>query len=199
MGNYTIEVTDVNGCTYQTVAAVAEQVPLTCSTSSSNNGAEITTGESVTIIGEGSGTTNIWSGVSDSTNQSPTVTPSITTTYQFATSSAEGCKSECAITVKVIPKIYPFTGFSPNGDDKNDLWEITFIAKYPKAEVSVYTRWGQRVFHAKEGYSGEDVWDGTNKGMSLPVASYYYVIKLNVEDLPDPRSDEFHGFVTIIK
>lgn len=199
IGNYTIDVTDVNGCTYQTTVAVGIQVSLYCSTTSSNNGAEITTGESVTITGEGNGTTNVWSGVSDNTNTSPTVTPAVTTTYEFTTSSQEGCESKCNITVTVIPKIYPYTGFSPNGDNKNDTWEIGYIQKYPKAEVSVYTRWGQRVFHAKEGYEGEDVWDGTNKGFSLPVASYYYVIKLNVENLPDPKSDEFHGFVTIIK
>ena len=85
---------------------------------------------------------------------------------------------------------------SPNGDGKNDIWVLTFIDKYyPEADIEIYNRWGQRLF-TSHGYKIS--WDGTYQGAPLPVATYYYVIKLN-----DPNRTEeeniFKGTILIMK
>ena len=80
--------------------------------------------------------------------------------------------------------------FTPNGDGKNDLWEITDLNYYPKCEVSVYSRYGTLVFQSK-GYG--KAWDGTYNGSALPSGTYYYII--NLDNISPPRS----GSVTIVR
>jgi gliding motility-associated-like protein len=52
---------------------------------------------------------------------------------------------------------------------------ITNLADYPGATVDVYNRYGQRIY-TSNGYHVE--WNGTWNGRALPLATYYYVIKL---------------------
>lgn len=85
---------------------------------------------------------------------------------------------------------------SPNGDGKNDIWNLTFIETYyPNADIEIYNRWGQRLFHST-GYKIS--WDGTFEGAPLPVGSYYYIINLN-----DPKRNEdeniYKGAILIMK
>jgi gliding motility-associated-like protein len=73
----------------------------------------------------------------------------------------------------VIPE-----AFSPNGDLINDSWKIGNIGLYPKAEITVYNRWGQAVWNSEKGYPIP--WDGKNsRGVELPVDSYHYAIDLH--------------------
>ena len=68
--------------------------------------------------------------------------------------------------------------FSPNGDMINDSWEIGNIGTFPKAEITIYNRWGQVVWRSARGYPRP--WDGnTNRGAELPMESYHYVIDLH--------------------
>ncbi|MCE7071335.1 gliding motility-associated C-terminal domain-containing protein [Dyadobacter sp. CY327] len=69
--------------------------------------------------------------------------------------------------------------FTPNQDGINDRWELIGIDKYPDAEVTIFNRWGNVIFHSK-GYAKP--FDGA----SNQVGVYHYKIKLN-EVLP-PRS-----------
>ncbi len=48
----------------------------------------------------------------------------------------------------LVSPVHIYEGFSPNGDGKNDIWRIEGIAKFPENEVSIYNRWGQKVFGA---------------------------------------------------
>ncbi len=65
------------------------------------------------------------------------------------------------------------TAFTPNGDQVNDVWEIANIQFSEAALVSVYNRYGERVFYA-QGY--DTPWDGTYENKLLPAGTYYYVI-----------------------
>lgn len=65
------------------------------------------------------------------------------------------------------------SGFTPNGDNQNDKWEIKGIENYPKARVQIFTRSGARIFESV-GY--KTPFDGTHKNMPLAVGVYYYVI-----------------------
>jgi gliding motility-associated-like protein len=81
--------------------------------------------------------------------------------------------------------------FSPNGDGINDYWYIKNISNYPKAEISVYTRYGQRVFQ-NIGYSKP--WDGSFNGNKLPAGTYYYTINVKDDNIPSQS-----GWVFIVR
>ena len=114
--------------------------------------------------------------------------------------------NNCVIrdTINLLP-LHPAcldvpTAFSPNGDGKNDTWiifagdpknPVEVSTMYPKAIIEVYTRWGTVVYRSEPGYPSP--WDGYFHGRSLPLDSYYYIIKRG--DGSDPQV----GNVTIIR
>ena len=87
------------------------------------------------------------------------------------------------------------SGFTPNGDNTNDIWEIQYISDYPNNIVKIYDRSGQLVF-STTGYTIVDNnWNGTYKDKELPTGTYFYVI-----DLRNGDSDSvFKGPVTVIR
>lgn len=82
--------------------------------------------------------------------------------------------------------------FTPNGDDFNDRWSISGLNYFPDFELIVYNRWGQRVHYQTGQYIP---WDGTNLGLPLPDATYYYIIFLSRGD----TSKTMKGDVSIIR
>ena len=70
--------------------------------------------------------------------------------------------------------------FTPNSDGVNDTWEIRLIEFFPKAEITVFDRWGQIVFKTI-GYPNSARWDGTRNGTKLPASTYYYTISLSID------------------
>ena len=103
---------------------------------------------------------------------SPSITVASAGTYN-CTITTGGCSSASAM---------PFTansiscgiqkGISPNGDGKNDSFELTgLIVRH----LSIYNRYGTKVY-SLDNYSNE--WHGqSNKGNELPDATYYFVIE----------------------
>jgi len=153
-------------------------------------------GESVVL--EGSGTNNpVWSPetfLSSTSTFTPTSTPSETTTY-FLTVTNDNCVLTDEMIVKIKELITIPSGFTPNGDFVNDIWEVENISQYPNNSVIIYDRGGQVVFKTVSYNIINNRWDGTNNGRELPVSTYFYVIDLN------NGSDDsiFKGPVTIIR
>jgi gliding motility-associated-like protein len=86
-------------------------------------------------------------------------------------------------TIKIMPCDYsklmreiPNT-ITPNGDGKNDTWQVWFLVYFPNAKVQIYDRWGQNVYQSNHGLP-ENGWDGTSNGRKLPMDSYFYTIDL---------------------
>jgi gliding motility-associated-like protein len=94
--------------------------------------------------------------------------------------------------VTVIKDVVPNDGLSPNGDGVNDVWTIPGIEEFPGAVVEVYNRWGELLF-SSVGYKTK--WDATYNGKDLPVGTYYYVINLHSDLIPDPIT----GPITILR
>lgn len=111
--------------------------------------------------------------------------------YTLTVTARGGCPISDQVWVRVLkaPRI-PNT-FTPNGDGINDRWEIKYLKDYPNARVQVFTRNGQLVFEAVNGYTRP--WDGTMKGKPLPFDTYYYVIE------PESGRAPVTGYVTIVK
>jgi gliding motility-associated-like protein len=81
---------------------------------------------------------------------------------------------------------------TPNGDGKNDFFVIDNIEKYTKSELTVFNRWGEILYRSKA-YNGQ--WGGTNQnGQPLAEGTYYYILRLNVDDGKILRGD-----VTILR
>jgi len=104
--------------------------------------------------------------------------------FATATNSTAGCESSERLAIRVevafcgIPE-----GFSPNGDGKNDTFEIPDIAiDYPNYTIEIYNRWGNMVF---KGNASTPDWDGiSNKSGTLgdgvlPVGVYFYILNYN--------------------
>lgn len=75
------------------------------------------------------------------------------------------------------PTVYPVVEipnvFSPNGDNKNDFFEIKFLTDQPTKELTVYNRWGVKVF---ENLNYDNKWDGNaENGQPLSEGTYFYL------------------------
>lgn len=197
-GNYTVTITDANGCQYEHNLFIRDS--LNNLTVDAGEDKTIIKGGSTTLIASGNGTAYGWepsTGLNTSNSQEVNASPSATTTYTAYTYSPEGCQASDQVIVTVLlPVAIPNT-FTPNGDGFNDTWQIIRIGLYPNNEVSVFDRWGQRVYH-KKGYSPEGDWDGRYLGTPLPTATYYYIVELNAKtDSPD--QELLKGSITIIR
>jgi len=82
-------------------------------------------------------------------------------------------------------------GFSPNGDGIHDYFEVACIDKYPNATMTIYNRWGNKLFE-KSNYGNLSVWgapanawwDGYSDSKltvgheKVPAGNYIYMLNL---------------------
>ncbi len=147
-------------------------------------------GGSTQLLATGPGTTWDWSpisGLSGNGIPDPIATPNESTTYTVTT-QIDDCIYTDDVFIEVNRPINPPNTITPNGDGINDTWEIFGIQDYPQAAVTIYDRWGQKVF-SNVGYKVP--FDGGG----LPAATYYWVIQLSqLEGVSEP----YTGFLTIV-
>ena len=96
---------------------------------------------------------------------------SITYTVRVSEGS---CYSTDHITVRIYkngPDILVPSGFTPNGDGRNDLIRPVLIGISRFNFFSVYNRWGQLIFTTHEVNKG---WDGNFNGVAQPGGTYVY-------------------------
>ena len=158
---------------------------------------EILAGSSVILEGTADGTYPVtWTpalGLTfpDNNPLRPVAAPEVTTTYTLS-AGAGGCASADEVTVTVRPVIRIPNAFTPNGDGRDDTWQIEFIDQYPDNTVSVFNRWGNRIFSA-ENYSRANEWRGDINGQPAPVGTYYYVVVTK-----GPLGRSYAGSITIL-
>ena len=139
--------------------------------------------------------TYLWSpsdGLSDPGVANPLATPEVSTTYQVNVTTLTGCAGVDTVRIEVLPGFEYPSGFTPNNDGTNDVWNLDFISDYPDAVVTIFNRWGQQLYQSV-GYT--DPWDGTFEGEPIPVGTYYFIIELNDETFTEPLS----GPITIVR
>ena len=97
---------------------------------------------------------------------------------------------EANVTVDIDCKKFTiYNGITPNNDGLNDNLIIEGIEKYPDNEVSIFNRWGNKVY-TKKSYSNDKPWDATWDGKLLPDGTYFYIIK-------DGKGGEYSGYLQI--
>src|SRR5690606_16239843 len=77
-----------------------------------------------------------------------------------------------------------YQGVSPDGDGVNDYFIIDNIEQFPDNQVTIFNRWGRKVFETRSYNSNGNVFRGyaegnaiVNKGDMLPTGTYYYVVE----------------------
>ena len=86
------------------------------------------------------------------------------------------------------------SGFSPNGDGKNDVFGILGSGKYSRNfEIRIWNRWGQEVYRSTDPTSG---WDGNFNGAQAQTGVYAYHITFN-NVYNEPK--EYKGNVTLVR
>jgi len=91
----------------------------------------------------------------------------------------------------VIPK-----GFSPNGDTKNDYFDLGAVHA-EKIRIKIYNSTGVLVFES-DNYLGGDPWDGKNtNGVELSEGTYFYVADIKVAGRE--KEFQFRSFVEILR
>jgi gliding motility-associated-like protein len=103
-----------------------------------------------------------------------TVTYVICDIYNACDTAIVVIEVECELEL-FIPE-----GFSPNGDGVNDVFEIIGLEYYPDNRLTVYNRWGHKVYDAKN-YQND--WDGRSEAALtlgsglLPEGTYFLVFE----------------------
>jgi len=180
-GYYKVEVIDNSGC-HASDSVLVSLAP----TPKVNLGPDtmLCDEESMQLDAGNDGYKYLWS--DNSTSQTSTVGASAQYVWAQVT-SIDGCVATDTMLIitcdysKFINEI-PNT-ITPNGDGRNDTWQIGFLEHFPNATVQVYDRWGQLVFQSNHGLS-KDGWDGTSSGRKLPMDSYFYILNLKEGHAP---------------
>ena len=106
--------------------------------------------------------------------------------YPLAISDAKGCLDTTWIDMATLECPEPVVSemITPNDDGHNDMLVISGLNYYPENEIYIFDRWGQRVYH-KKNYDNLNGWKAKYVGVDLPVSTYYYVLKIKLEESED--------------
>lgn len=113
----------------------------------------------------------------------PSITVSVADTYTVQIQTTRGCPVTASAIVRTrvcnVPGIPPCPdlmlpdAFSPNGDGRNDRLAVLNPRDVYLQSLSVYNRWGQRVFHTVDVMRG---WDGQYRGQAAEMGVYGYIV-----------------------
>ncbi|HEY9177392.1 MAG TPA: gliding motility-associated C-terminal domain-containing protein [Flavipsychrobacter sp.] len=91
--------------------------------------------------------------------------------------SEYNCSEEDTLVFDDIERCCLFSypnAFSPNGDGINDGWHPVTYGNVDFYLLSVYDRWGQRIFISSD---PKEKWDGNFRGKACDVGTYHYLLR----------------------
>ncbi len=166
-GSYELTVSDSTGCNVTTTFTVGNIEILPDPTFGVSD-TPICSG-SILKLDPGTFTSYIW--------QDGSVTPTYTVThtglYTVTVTNSYGCKNSAIITVNnnCSSAVLLPSGFSPNNDGNNDVFHPIYTSDLSKFHMTVYDRWGVKVY---ESYDFTDGWDGTYRNVAQPIGTYIW-------------------------
>jgi gliding motility-associated-like protein len=183
VGDYSVIVSDANGCTASGTGSVGIAAGPQISVVPEN--ATITAGDSIQLTASG-GLTYVWSpasGLSCTDCVSPIASPSDTTTYTVTGFDAAGCVDTALVTITVeerCDEVFIPTIFSPNGKgpQANETFCV-FSDCVEQFKLVIHNRWGEKVFETED---ISQCWDGTFKGAEAASGVYAFNVYLKQLD-----------------
>ncbi len=107
-----------------------------------------------------------------------------------------GCYDTARIAFNDVQPCCQFSypdAFTPNGDGHNDRFRIVTYGNQDEYDLSVYNRWGQRVYHGHEPQTG---WDGTYGGKPCDAGVYFYYLAARCVT---GRQEEHRGELMLVR
>jgi gliding motility-associated-like protein len=191
-GEYSLMVTDLNGCETEETFNIEEPDTLTVSLFSpirvfpdfnisefmGNDGAI-----EATVEGGTPEYSFVWTGEDGFTAFSQDVTGLTAGQYCLVVTDSMGCVwDQCLELTEPLVLTLP-NGMSPNGDGQNDGLEIQGIEGFPNNTVQVFNRWGNSVFE-QNNYNNQNQWQGEGKnGNELPDGTYFVLLRVNDKNI----------------
>ena len=156
---------------------------------------ELEPGDSTQLIAT-DGSDYQWSPASNlscSTCANPVAAPELSTTYLVLFKTLDGCLVSDSVSIEVIIpenelRFEPVTFISPNGDGKNDALLFPGLETYQSNEIKVFSRWGQLVYSKVNYQIQGELWDGSIRGKPLPAGVYYYILRVDEQNLSVKRN-----------
>jgi gliding motility-associated-like protein len=195
-GEYNIYLTDVNGCYYSFSETITEPSSLLVDSTQYL----ISLGDYTNLLVTASGGVPPYSyswlptyNISCTDCPNPLCWAVNTTNYLVEVTDANGCLSYGEALVEVIqpPSLAP-SAFTPNGDGLNDIFFASLVG-VKEFEMTIFTRWGQKVFESDDIYKG---WNG-NIGEKI-AASDIYAYKIFVRYISG-KDETIHGNVLLLR
>lgn len=170
-GNYSVNIIDENGCEFlipfEVVLGGSPEIERVIINSDQSITVKVTPSNQYEYSLDGV----FW-------QSSPTFFNILIQDYTIYVRDLVGCYSEpYAFTYFFIPNF-----ISPNGDGKNDFWEIRGLELYPDASIQIFDRYGKK-FYDKKGFNHSKVWNGTYLGRPVPSGTYWYIIRLDENNI----------------
>lgn len=164
-GNYSVTVTNANGCKAIKKFIVISSEIATITGATVHDFA----GDQNSVLIEFTGVGNYEFSLDGSYFQdNPLFTGIAPGNYLGYARDKNGCGLSDPFTIYVLD--YP-RFFTPNGDGFNDAWEIKNLDLFPKATIIIYDRYGKFI---KELNKINPSWNGTYIGNELPATDYWF-------------------------
>lgn len=174
---YTLAVIDANNCSSlkKDTVKVFVRPPFKITLSPSDT--VVTAGDKFRLSASSIGTIYNWSpsaGLDNPFIANPELTVTTDNLYKVTAITPEGCKAEGFVKIKVYkgPDMYIPTGFTPNGDGKNDTFKPFTVGIRQINYFRVFNRSGQLIFSTTRIGEG---WDGRFKGADQPGDVYVWM------------------------
>ena len=117
-------------------------------------------------------------GLSNAAIANPIATITTTTTYTVTGTDMNNCTGTATVTVQAgfVPggNLYIPNAFTPNGDGKNDCFGVRVYGTVNSFELSVFNRYGEKVFYTTD---PSKCWDGIYKTRKQQIGNYVYMVK----------------------
>ena len=164
-GNYTVTVTNANGCSTTKTFTVESSEPATITEVIVN---DFSDNNSATILVTGNGTYEF--SLNGTNYQTSNIFTNLQTgSYTFYVKDIKGCGiTSGTFQILAAPKF-----FSPNGDGYNEIWQVPLLALQPKTTIAIFDRYGKLLYTFKANQAG---WNGKFNGQNLFSDDYWYTI-----------------------
>jgi gliding motility-associated-like protein len=195
---YSLQVIDSNGCSSLAPDQVVITVtpPIIVKTFPSDT--VVFAGDKFQLLATSGATNYSWgptAGLSNPFIPNPVLIVTTDVTFNIIATTAAGCRGDGTVTVKVFkgPEIYMPTGFTPNGDGKNDNFKPFTVGITKLNYFKVYNRWGQLLYSTATLNEG---WDGRINGMDQQTGTFVWMVQGVARD---GRVITKKGTVTLIR